>query len=176
MALGCTCSARKRTPFEGRSSSKVSPRMGLNGFHVRSLPPNGPMQKPATHAQPAVRKLRGGELRTAPASGPSLHTVSDACARPAAVRETGCFCKRGTGIWQLHAAASFRLSINCVSGVCPCGSCPCPGHECGQVWALVSYHKELRLDNGVGRPLVGVFSGGCLVQELSVLHDLGHLL
>ena len=24
--------------------------MGLKGFHVRSLPPNGPMQKPATHA------------------------------------------------------------------------------------------------------------------------------
>lgn len=45
-----TCSARNLTPFVGRSSSKVSPRMGLKGFQVRSLPPKGPMQKPATHA------------------------------------------------------------------------------------------------------------------------------
>ncbi len=45
-----TCSARNLTPLVGRSSSKVSPRMGLKGFQVRSLPPKGPMQKPATHA------------------------------------------------------------------------------------------------------------------------------
>ena len=32
------------------SSSNVSPRMGLNGFQVRSLPPNGPMQNAVTHA------------------------------------------------------------------------------------------------------------------------------
>lgn len=45
-----TCSARNLTPFSGKSSSKVSPRIGLKGFQVRSLPPNGPMQKPVTHA------------------------------------------------------------------------------------------------------------------------------
>lgn len=43
------CSARKRTLLP-TSSSNVSPRMGLNGFQVRSLPPNGPMQNAVTHA------------------------------------------------------------------------------------------------------------------------------
>ena len=46
---GPTCSARKRTPF-GRSTSKVSPRMGLKGFQVRSLLPKGPRQNPAIQA------------------------------------------------------------------------------------------------------------------------------
>lgn len=32
------------------SSSNVSPRMGLNGFHVRSMQPYGPIAKPKTQA------------------------------------------------------------------------------------------------------------------------------
>ena len=48
-SLGHTCSARNRTPFSP-SSSKVSPRMGLKGFQVRSFEPKGPRQKPAIHA------------------------------------------------------------------------------------------------------------------------------
>jgi len=49
MTRARACSARKRTPLP-QSSSNVSPRMGLNGFQVRSLPPNGPMQKAVTQA------------------------------------------------------------------------------------------------------------------------------
>ena len=44
-----TCSARNRT-LCSLSSSKVSPRIGLNGFQVRSLPPKGPKQNAATQA------------------------------------------------------------------------------------------------------------------------------
>ena len=47
--LWLTCSARNLT-LCSLSSSKVSPRMGLKGFQVRSLPPNGPRQKAATQA------------------------------------------------------------------------------------------------------------------------------
>ena len=44
-----TCSAKNRTPLS-RSTSKVSPSSGLNGFHVRSMHPYGPIAKPRTRA------------------------------------------------------------------------------------------------------------------------------
>ena len=44
-----TCSAMNRKPLS-IVSSNVSPRMGLKGFHVRSLPGNGPIVNPITHA------------------------------------------------------------------------------------------------------------------------------
>ncbi len=44
-----TCSARYRTPLP-TSSSKVSPRIGLKGFHARSAAPKGETRYAATHA------------------------------------------------------------------------------------------------------------------------------
>ena len=44
-----TCSAMNFKPLS-MPSSKVSPSMGLKGFQVLSLPGNGPMVKPTTHA------------------------------------------------------------------------------------------------------------------------------
>ena len=53
-----TCSAMNRKPLS-IVSSNVSPRMGLKGFHVRSLPGNGPMVNPMTHANlDSAQKLR----------------------------------------------------------------------------------------------------------------------
>ena len=57
LGLKHTCSAKKRTPLS-RSISKVSPSSGLNGFHVRSMQPYGPIAKPRTQA-----RLRRADFR-----------------------------------------------------------------------------------------------------------------
>lgn len=78
-----TCSAMNFMPDSGRAYSKVSPRMGLNGFHGRSRPPKGLMVKPTTHASLAAGRrgrrachsgggLEQGLLRSGPPAPQTL--------------------------------------------------------------------------------------------------------
>lgn len=82
-------------------SSKVSPSIGLNGFHVRSLPGNGPIVNPTTQAslhQAHVTHAQSGNKYC-------LHACKCRRACSAAMQSQG---EISTAVWIAH---TFRRDL-----------------------------------------------------------------
>ena len=107
----CTCSAINRSPLF-MDSSNVSPRMGLKGFHVRSLPGNGPIVNPTTHASLNNRHTPQSLSRTC------IYTNSAVCStwlrKRIAGNDSSASCKgcsngsHGTQQWQLTSRRDLQ--------------------------------------------------------------------
>lgn len=172
-------------PFSGRAYSKVSPRMGLNGFQGRSMLPKGPMVNPATQA--SLRAGQGAGRGAGPGSvcgagsaggrarwrGPPMCGAGRRPRGPAACgspRGAAMVVERARSRSQQQQRSLMRLLGVALPNRSPATRAPrCSGPR-GQ------RHKPHGPQRERGAPLVRVLGGGRAVQQVGVLHQLAHVL